>query len=263
MSALQLDVHEVQTDEIAGVVNLFCEAGTNPYNWSIARWQHNYYDYPEGHPVSLVAVVGGRIVGHYGMLPIQIGKYKAMLGQHAYVAKGERGLTIISALMQAADYKCRDLKVALICGFANERFSFIKSTIFQWQTVCWLGFQKGISINDILTAQSKPFKFQYSTNWFRWRFGTEQEQYLSRYIDNNGNLHKQILKATTETSISLIQDAEGWSPCSTYANSSDSQFRQPFSVKIFDRKLIDLGVLDFNNWSIEMGDSDTFNYVPW
>jgi len=263
MSELKLEIREALDPDIAGVVALFCELGGNPYNWSVAKWKHYYRDYPEGKALSFVAAINGRIVGHYGMVPVQIGGCAAMLGLHAYVAADQRGLTVLSALLKVVDSYCTQHGIALICGFANPRFSIVKTAIFKWKIVCWLGFQQEIGLGDLDAARSKKFRFDNSSKWFNWRFGQMQDQYLSRYTGTRGAVRKQLLKTTATTSLEDIAGAEGWSPSSTYQSDREGQFCQPFSIRVFDKQLIEEGILDHKNWAIEMGDSDTFQYTPW
>jgi GNAT superfamily N-acetyltransferase len=256
-------VRVTQAKDVEGIVSLFCETGTNPYNWSVEKWTHYYEDYPDGQPISLVAVINDQVVGHYGMLPVRIGQLSAMLGLHAYVARQQRGLTVISALMKEVDRRCQALGVALICGFANPKFSFVKSTIFKWQIPCWLGFQRGLSSVDIEAGRNKKFSFQYTPKWYEWRFGEKRDQYISKYVDGNGIIHRQLLKVSAETALIQGEEIEAWTPNSTYQTNQQDQFCQPFSIKVFDQRLISEDVLNHANWSIEMGDSDTFQYTLW
>lgn len=256
-------VREAQDDDTESIVRLFCEGGLNPYGWSADKWRHYYRDYSEGKAISLVAVVNEQVVGHYGLLPIMISDYPAVLGAHAYINPAQRGLAVISALMQAVDSKCLELGVYLAVGFANQRFSIIKSTIFKWKTVCWLGFQKGLTEADYLEKLSKPFCFQYSEKWSQWRFGSTQREYISRYVDSHGTIRKQLLKATARTNFGNLHDAEGWTPACTYPVQQANQFCQPLSIRIFDQSIIEKGILESRNWGIEMSDSDTFQYTPW
>lgn len=263
MNDLKLEVRETLESDVEGVISLFCENGENPYNWSIEKWKHYYLYYPEGEPISFVATIRGKIIGHYGMLPVRIGRHCAMMGLHAYIAADQRGLAVISALMKEVDLKCKKREIALICGFANPNFSIVKTTIFKWKIVCWLGFQKGIDNSSMVAARSKKYYFSYSPRWYSWRFGALQNEYVSRYIDPQGNMHKQLLKTTKNTCLDKIAESEGWSPISTYPKNRVGQLCQPFSIKVFDEHLINEGILNHNNWKIEMGDSDTFHYTPW
>jgi len=246
-----------------GVTRLFCEDGTNPYGWSAHKWRHYYVDYPDGQPVAVVAEINGDIVGHYGMVPVVIGTLPAMLGLHAYVSVKYRGLTIISALMTEVDRICKAKGVAVICGFANPRFSLIKKTFFKWNTPFWLGFKKGAAPTDTVRGDAK-FYFQYSDAWYPWRFGEDRNFYLSCFVDTEGNVRKQLLKIRDSNyNDENLSDSECWSKSMMYARDQESQFCQPFSVKVYDRSLIDLGILQPENWFIEMGDSDTFSYISW
>jgi hypothetical protein len=258
-----IEVHETLDHEIQSVVNLFCESGQNQYNWSIEKWRHYYRDYTDGKSVSLVAVVNETVVAHYGILPIRVNNHNAMLGMHAYVSHNYRGLAVISALMESVIEYCTDLKVAFLCGFANPQFSFIKSKLYKWNIVCWLGVNGNVTSDDLLQLHKKEYTFQYSPEWWNWRFGYLNNNYVSRYVDESGYVRKQLLKSRIDEASNEIFGVEGWSPKTTYATNQTGQRCQPFSVKVLNEKLISEGILDYRNWGIEMGDSDTFVYLPW
>lgn len=259
---MKIGVREALDSDVDAIVALFCEAGGNPYNWSRAKWNHYYRDYPDGTPISLVATMNGRVVGHYGIQPIKIGKMPAMLGLHAYVASSLRGLTIISALMKEVDRICLSCGAQLICGFANLKFSLIKSTIFKWKTPCWLGFQSGYSEEDVASKRSRKFYFNYSDDWLAWRFGEKKDSYISIYFDSENNRHNQLLKFCDDKLRFESKDLELWSPRSTYSTKQPDKFCQPFSIKVYNSELINEGILSCENWNIDMGDSDTFQYTP-
>jgi len=260
-----LVIRDAVDSDIDSIVGLFTEDGSNPYGWCADKWRHYYRNYPEGKPTALVAELNGVVVGHYGMLPIKIGELPAMLGMHAYVFSEYRGLTIISALMKEVDKRCRAQGVAMICGFANSKFSLIKKTFFKWKTLFWLGFKSGLTADDV-RCEPAPFFFNYSPKWFAWRFGEVRNTFISRYTDARGNIKKQLLKINrgmeAPTPAELL-DSEGWSPALVFLKEQQDQFCQPFSLKIYDTSLLDAGVLRPENWFIEMGDSDTFQYLPW
>lgn len=263
MQSNKIVVRDTLETDIEGVVALFCEGGGNPYNWSISKWKHYYHDYPDGKPISLVAEWEGRIVGHYGMLPVRIGLWPAMLGLHAYVASDRRGLAVLSALMRAVDERCQVERVAMICGFANPKFTFIQNRVFKWLTPLWLGFKKDLGAEDIGDRESHPFYFKYSPAWATWRFGFKRATYISRYTDASGCERKQALKTSESTTAQDLNGCEGWSPRLIFAVQQPNQFCQPFSIKVYDKGLLNKGVLDFHNWFVEMGDSDTFQYMRW
>lgn len=258
---MEIVIREALDSDIEEIVALFCESGTNPYSWNREKWRHYYRDYPDGTPISLIATVDGQVVGHYGLQPIKIGLISAMLGLHAYVASSQRGLTIISALMKEVDRTCIASGAKLICGFANPKFSFIKSTIFKWKAVCWLGFQNGFSKEDAELMRSKKFYFNYSDDWFAWRFGSKRDEYVSVYFDSHKTKHVQLLKFCGGKPNFQSENLELWSPRSIFSSSQPDRFCQPFSIKLFDPELIKDGIINCENWSIDMGDSDTFQYT--
>lgn len=259
---MEVVIREAQDSDIEEIIELFCEAGGNPYNWNTEKWRHYYRDYPDGTPISLVATVNGVIVGHYGLQPIKIGSIPAMLGLHAYVASSQRGLTIISALMKEVDRACKLSSAKLICGFANPKFSLIKSTIFKWKVFCWLGFQSGVSKEDYILKKSKKFYFNHSEAWLEWRFDSKKDHYLSLYLDSENKRHIQLLKFRGDKPQIESEKIELWSPRSTYSTDQPGRLCQPFSIKVYDAELIQEGILECDNWSIDMGDSDTFQYTP-
>jgi hypothetical protein len=260
---MEIIVREANLNDAGEIALLFCENGSNPYDWTAEKWKHYYLDYPEGKAISLVAEIERVIIGHYGILPVRIGNEPAAIGMHAYVSKNYRGVSIISLLMQKVDAVCKKHGFDLICGFANPNFSMIKERLFKWKTICWLGFKSNLSINDIEDLKTRNFFFNYSKNWYAWRFGRLAPNYISSYTDASGIIHKQLLKTTDNTREITIVDTEGWSPNFMFGSNIINQFSQPFSIKVYNERLLASGIYNYNNWGIEMGDSDTFIYKPW
>lgn len=243
------------------VVDLFCEKGGNAHNWNIKKWEHYYKDYSEGEALSIIITDSNTIVAHYGMLPIKIGKLKAYLGLHAYIAEEYRGLSLLSLLMKEVDSQCIKNNASLICGFANPDFSKIKKTLFKWKIIAYLGFKTSPSFAEI-SRDKEPFYFNYSKDWHKWRFGKDLPFYVNLYQDQNGMKKNQILKIKDSKTLpeNFLQEKEAWSK-NLYFPNEQNTFSQPFSIKVFDQELIEKKeIFDFKNWFIEMGDSDTFVY---
>ena len=259
-----LVVRKAEDSDALSVVNLLSNNGLNSYWKDNAQWNHFYADYPEGSPLSLIAELDGKVIGHYGLLPVKFGQWPAMLGLHAYVAEPYRGLTVISMLMQEVDRYTVASGAKAICGFANSQFSLIKKTFFQWKIPFWLGFKSGLTADD-LSRDNTPFFFSYSEKWIHWRFGSNKDVYFSRYVTNDGAEHIQLLKSNQNASLpqDILSFCEGWSNRYLFTKEQKNQFCQPFSVKAYDQELIDAGIYKGENWFIEMGDSDTFRYKPW
>jgi len=258
-----LAIRKATHADAASIASLFTENG-NPYNWTADKWFHYYRDYPEGDSVALIAEVGGKVVGHYGLLPVRLGSYPAFLGVHAYVAEGYRGLSIISSLMSGVDGYVHGSGAKIICGFANPQFSLIKKTFFQWKILLWLGFKASLERTD-LARESAVFYFSYSNDWFQWRFGQDKDTYFSRYMGKDGASKVQYLKTFPGKSFPSDSDlvhCEGWSPKLYFNKKPDSVFAQPFSIKVCDKSLMKKGVYDPSNWFLEMGDSDSFQFNP-
>lgn len=257
-----ITIREAQDLDIQEIVELFRESGENPHGWNDEKWRHYYRNYPDGKPIALIATAEGLIVGHYGLLPVKIGSTPAMLGLHAYVASSQRGLNVISLLMQEVDRQCKLSGARMICGFPNPKFSIVKSTLFKWENVCWLGFQKGVSRLDYGLHRIMKFYFEYSEKWFVWRFGSKRTNYVSLYVDDEKNTHTQLLKYSDNEFQIEDENLEVWSPRSTWSDKKSDRFGQPFSIKVYDKDLLKEGIMDCQNWSIHMGDSDTFQYNP-
>jgi predicted N-acetyltransferase YhbS len=259
---MKIKVREAIDCDIDGIIALFSEEKINSYSWNAEKWRHYYREYPEGFAISLVATIDEKIVGHYGLQSVKISGIPALLGLHAYVSAAQRGLLVISALMRQVDEIAKLKGVKIICGFANPNFSRVKSALFKWKTIAWMGFQKGVSEEYYKIRSTKKLYFQYSNDWYFWRFGSLKEAYVSFYIDQNHSVRIQLLKQ--RLSVQKIQDAgiEVWSPEYTFGEIQNDFFTQPFSIKVIDPEIIEFGVLDYQNWCIDMGDSDTFQYTP-
>lgn len=242
----------------AGIVTLFQEGG-NPHNWCAARWEHYYSDYPEGATVSFVAESEHGIIGHYGLFPVTIGSYRVYLGAHAYVSESVRGLAVISSLMKSLDEFCVAEQIPFIVGFANQRFTTVKTKLFKWKTPLYASFVSTERF-DPGVFRERPFLFHYSSDWVTWRFGKSDTPIISKYQKQGGEEHTYQLLFTgvkVEARDFDIAEFECWSP-EGYRSEPGEVFAQPFSVKIYDRQWAGPNLLDPENWFIQMGDSDTF-----
>lgn len=260
-----LQVRQAVDGDAQAVVDLLSDNGMNPYWKNKSQWYHFYRDYPEGSPLSIIAECDGKVIGHYGLLPVKFGTWEAMLGLHAHVAAPYRGLMVISMLMKDVDRYAIDAGAKAICGFANPQFSLIKKTFFKWKIPFWLGFKSGLTVDD-LKRDDAPFFFSYSDKWFKWRFGSVKNIYFNRYITKERIEKRQLLKSIREASLSdemMLSGCEGWSKHFMFTQEQKGQFCQPFSLKVYDKELIAAGIYKPEKWFIEMGDSDTFKYSPW
>ncbi|MCH8243198.1 MAG: GNAT family N-acetyltransferase [Planctomycetes bacterium] len=249
--------------DAAGVVELF-RADGNAYGWSVEKWRHYHVDYPDGEPVSVVAVGDdGQIIGHYAMAPIEISGHRAMLGLHAYVHPNYRGLEVISRIIAKAYEVCQQREIEVLCGFANRSFTTILSRIFGWNVVGYLQF---VDISRIdLTAYARRLRFVYSEAWYRWKFGTLKCVYLDDY-EKDGVVRHQLLKSRELSVVTAselgVNAINVWDPA-CYTTKEPVGWHQAFSVCRVASEL-DPRFLDINNWYIEMGDSDAFEpYRPW
>ena len=149
---MKLEIRRGTSEDMEEIVSLFSEDG-NPHAWSVQKWQHYYEDYPEGQTVVFVAESAEGIIGHYGLFPVIIGGQKVYMGAHAYVTESARGLAVISRLMKALDEFCIDNGIPFIVGFANQKFTTVKSKLFKWKTPVFASF--------VNTTQFNPAEFEH------------------------------------------------------------------------------------------------------
>lgn len=261
----RLSVTVATIRDAEGVVALLSNKGKSRYWKDREQWFRFYQAYPEGNPVSLIVKDEGEIVGHYGLFPVQIGRWAALLGMHAYVSEEYRGLTVISMLMQEADRYAEQIGAACICGFANPQFSLVKKTFFNWKIPFWLGFTSPVQSSD-LSAGNTPFYFSYSEQWYTWRFGSVRSAYFSRYEAADGSVNKQLLKILPGSELPVdnaLCGCESWTTRGHFSRKPEGIVSQPFSLKLYDQSLAQAGIYDPESWFIEMGDSDTFQYREW
>lgn len=251
--------------DASAVVALLSNKGKSPYWKTSAQWARFYLDYPEGDALSIIVEDDGNVVGHYGLFPVRIGRWPALLGMHAFVSEEYRGLTVISMLMQEADRYAKEVGAACICGFANPQFSLIKKTFFNWKIPFWLAFESSVRSSD-LSAGDVPFYFSYSEQWYSWRFGAYRDAYFSRYEAKDGSVKKQLLKVRPQSALpseEILADCEGWMTRSNFLRKPEGLVSQPFSLKLYNQTLVQSGIFNPACWFIEMGDSDTFQYREW
>jgi GNAT superfamily N-acetyltransferase len=237
----------------ATLVSRLFEENGNPHNWNAARWMYYYFDYPEGAALSFIAILDNEVVGHYGLQKINIKDDNAFLGLHAYVKSSMRGVVVISKLLNTVDNYCKDNAVDYLIGFANKKFTTIKTALFKWKCILWLSFEKrkNYLLSDLT---SKRFRLEPSDDWLEWRFNRIDNHYKSKYSNLN---FPQLLKITKDYNGENIQC---WHPTGNLLREDKNKFTQPFSIKVFNENFLDSGILEPDNWALEMGDSDTFIY---
>lgn len=254
-------VRRSTTGDAAGIVRLFSEGG-NPYNWNIKTWQHYYHYYPEGETVAFVAESDSNIIGHYGLFPVVIGDTQVYMGAHAYVSESVRGLAVISQLMKSLDDFCIENDIPFIVGFANPRFTIVKTKLFKWRTPFFASFVTTQQF-DHETFKERPLCFQYSDEWLQWRFGKVIAPVVSQYMkDDDEKPVYQLLHTRTNVAANdyRLVGLECWSPTGYIKDPCSSSFSQPFSLKIYAKNWKGADLLNPDNWYIQMGDSDTFVY---
>lgn len=256
---MKFQIRRGSEKDAEGIVRLFSEGG-NPHGWNMQKWQHYYQEYPEGETVFFVAESEHGIIGHYGLFPVTIGEYKVYMGAHAYVTESVRGLAVISRLMKSLDEFCIDNGIPFIVGFANQRFTTVKTTLFRWKTPFFASF---VTTDDFDPEEfiDRPFSFNYSDNWLKWRFGEVDQPVISKYQNKESAtpvfqlLYTQSRVTAAEHGLSKF---ECWSPSGYQKGPDKETFSQPFSVKIYEKQWAGPDLLNPENWHIQMGDSDTF-----
>lgn len=245
------------------VIELFCEDGKNLYDWSKRKWLHYYSEYTEGEPIGLVARKNGAIIGHYGLLPILVGDQYFFLGVHAYVSKKNRGLEVIGMLLSHAESMVKKRQYSGIVAFPNDNFSVIKERFFGWDVLAWLPFSSGLCGSDFDESIKRPFFFNYTDDWYLWRFGVKKDLYVSDYYDYCHGWRRQFLKKYRDVKNlegNKFLDVEAWVP-RTYSTIKPRLVRsQAFCLKCLDASISKENLINHKNWSIDMGDSDTFVY---
>jgi hypothetical protein len=256
---MKFEIRRGTKADASRIVRLLSEDG-NSHAWSLQKWQNYYLDYPEGETISFVAESEEGIIGHYGLFPVLIGEKQVYMGAHAHVAKSVRGLAVISRLMRTLDNFCSENAVPFIVGFANQKFTIVKNKLFKWQTPFFASFVNTTQFDPSEFTQ-KPFRFQYSDDWLKWRFGNVTAPIISKYQkkDDEKPLFQLLY---TESKVAAeandIAEFECWTPLGYEIESDIKSFRQPFSIKIYDKHWSGPDLLNPANWYIQMGDSDTF-----
>ncbi|GAB4257797.1 MAG: hypothetical protein Kow0092_04940 [Deferrisomatales bacterium] len=250
------------TEEEGPAVATLLAGDGNPYGWTPDRWAHFYSRYPEGEALSLVALAeGGVPVGHYGLLPVRVPPFRAMLGVHAWVRPEYRGAEIICRLLGLAEELCRERGVHFLCGFPNATFLPTLRVLAGWRAVGYLGFRRTERFDP--SAFRGRFRFRYSTAWYRWRFGPDRPAYVSLY-EKDGQQHFQLLKTRRDTPVSArdlaLPHLQVWDPEQASRRPAALGWCQAFAARPLVAGLPD-DLWDIDHWYLEMGDSDAFVYT--
>ncbi|NLT94824.1 MAG: GNAT family N-acetyltransferase [Clostridia bacterium] len=242
-------------EDIEGIVKLFSTNG-NPYNWNVSKWRYYYECYPEGRSISIIALDDDKVIGHYGLLPVKVNELNAMLGLHAFVHPDYRGLVVIKKLLNLATEVSKEKNIDFIIGFSNEGFTKVLTAIFSWHLLGYLVFE---NVKEYCIDDLNKYSCQYSEDWYKWKFGSLQDVYIKNYV-KDGEMYHQVLKVPGKREIKAsdfgLDFLNIWKP----AKNTNSLWKQPVTIKMINECPNDL--LDICNWSIDMGDSDTFEYNP-
>lgn len=259
---MKFDVRRGTADDASNIVALFSEGG-NPHNWSLEKWRYYYQSYPEGETITFVAESKEGVIGHYGLFPVVIGGYSVYLGAHAYISESVRGLAVISQLMKLLDEFCIAQGIPFIVGFANHRFTIVKTKLFKWSTPFYASFISRSEFNSE-SYSNRPLTFEYSPDWLSWRFGSEaNDPVISCY--HKAEDYKpsfQLLYSTKDVKAESfgLSELEFWAPENYVSTPEEGSFSQPFSLKIYDKSWNGPDLRNPDNWFIQMADSDTFVY---
>ena len=244
--------------DASSIVKMFVSDG-NPYNWSVEKWVHYYRDYPLRTPYGVIAEDLNTVVGFTGMLPVKINQFNVMQILHTYVHKKYRNLKVITSIYELVDQMCVDQKVDFICGFPNRRFAEVEKLAFGRQIVGSLEF---VNLKEIDTSDySGRYRFCHNNEWYQWKFGKDKDIYIKDYYKDERVYH-QLLK--TKGDFVICADDHGysflncWQP-SRYQSNKAEAWCQIFVVKILNH-CVPNEILNIDNWYIEMGDSDAFEY---
>ena len=247
--------------DIDQLVELFSSDG-NPYNWSYKKFHYYYSEYPEGKPMSVVADDSGKIIGHFGIFPAQVGNFNVMTPHGAYVNVKYRNIEVITSILKKIDQICMDLKIDFIWASANPGFAPVLAKLFFWKTIGYVSF-KNVKQYEV-GKYADRYQFSYSNKWYQWKFGEIHHHYIQDYKKDNTTYH-QLLK-TMNTQTVIAQDygfpyLNCWTPRG-YGKEKPEGWSQPILIKIINSN-VPKDVLDINNWFIEMGDYDAFEWMKF
>jgi hypothetical protein len=256
---MKFEIRRGTFEDAEDIVNLF-SGEENLHRWTLQKWRHYYQNYPEGETVFFVAESEQGIIGHYSLFPLVICGEKVYMGAHAYVKETVRGLAVISQLMKSLDEFCVAHNIPFIVGFANQKFTTVKTKLFKWVTPFYASFVTTTRF-DPLVFKERSLRFQYSDEWQQWRFGDIAGPVVSQYRKTGCEmptyqlLYSQVSVAASDYGLS---EFECWKPDGYQRCPDGESFSQPFSLKIYDRHWVGPDLLNPENWFIQMGDSDTF-----
>lgn len=120
----------------AAILPFLRECGYQPEDrfW---RWINT--ESPDGQTLIELALVEGRVVGHYAVLPrwifLEGRKVKSGLAIHAAVHPEFRGLSILVGLFRRILERCRQAGLPFIYAFPNDQIWLVYQRIFQWRPI--------------------------------------------------------------------------------------------------------------------------------
>ena len=237
--------------------------------WGPAKYDHYYTAYPEGEPLSLVAVHDagsnrGAVAGHFGLLPVTVAGISGYLALHVLVDPTFRRGMALGRLVRYAEQQARQRGAQFICGFANARFAKVVSRLFHWHVLGYLHFVDVAHLD--VAAYCDRLRFAYGEAWFSWKFGCDRAAYLVPY-ERTGTCHQQLLKTRDVQCVRAadlgVSRLNVWHPQGYASAADEGAWSQPFVLRSLSAGLPER-FASIHNWFVEMGDSDTFEpHQPW
>lgn len=240
-----------------GSIELLQSIDGNRYNWCEEKFDSYYLNYPYPQPTAVNLIENETVVAFNGILPCRIGNYKAGMMAHTFISPPYRDIRNINLLISKTIEVAKSQGLDMLVGFPNHKFNKILSTLFKWDNI---GMMKFVESSEVLNLD-KPFFFNVDSSWYKWKFNEEKDFYIKCYQKDQTFYH-QLLKNKKQhikASELGLERLSHWEPIKI-EKVKDSDWTQPFVLKMLSNDLPG-SIKDITNWRIEMGDSDSFEWV--
>ncbi len=261
---MSIEIRRATDADAPAVVDMLAEHWAE-HGWSLGKYRHYYRDYPEGPPISMIAVdtAARRPVAHFGVLPIRISGIPAGLILQVLVRQSHRRGNTLVELARASEGEARRTGARLLVGFANARFAKVAERFLRWRILGYLGFSDTEAIE--LEPHRHRYHFEYGDAWYRWKFGHDARIYVKPY-EKDGATYHQLLKTRdfprVEANTLGAPRLNLWRP-EEHLVEPTGEWSQPLVLVPLAPGLPE-DLAEFSRWYVEMGDSDTFEpHQPW
>jgi len=257
--------HPDQVNYYDALVSLMRENGY--INFDHQFFQYHYIDFPYRIHSFFLLTDNEKVVGHIAFREnfISSSKAKSCWAMHALIDKNYRNLSNFVYLVRNAEHYLVSYGYDLILAMPNTSAADVYKRCLSWIDLGYVNFSLSSKVSRGATRDDRIFYFSKSTEWWNWRLKISKEPKLVcqafswKDIKVSQLLYVAPFYAEDLSDLDCLMEDK---PICTWDHSNYTNRSSWWSCRYMARSLtsnLDKGILDLNNWHVDMIDSDAFS----